>query len=416
MISETKIDDSFPKGQFLIKGFSEPFRLDRNAYGGGLLFYIREDIPAKLILVEDLPTECFFIEINLRKKKWLLCCSYNPHRNNIKNHLEILGRNLDLYSSLYENIIVLGDFNVETTDPSMEDFCVRYNLNSLIKDPTCYKNPENPTCIDLILTNSPRSFQNSCVIETGLSDFHKMVVTVMKTTFQKLPPKITSYRDYKNFDNDIFRECLLHDLSQTDKVDNDLYKFLEVCINTLNMHAPFKRKYSRGNHLYFTNKELSKAIMTRTRLRNRFLKNRSDENRRKYSKQRNYCVSLLRKTKRNYYSNLNEKKITDNKKFWKTVTPFLSDKVPSNEKITLVEKDQVITNDSETAEVLNTFFSNIISNLDIPEYPDCDPLYEQISDSVLSTIVKYRYHPSITAIQRVNKSNDLFLLYKSGQR
>ena len=137
-----------------------------------------------------MPTECSFVEINLRKKKWLLCCSYNPHRNNIKPHLEILSRNLDLYSSLYENIIILGDFNVETTDPSMEDFCIRFNLISLIKDPTCYKNPDNPTCIDLMLTNSPRSFQNSCVVETCLSDFHRMIVSVMKTTFQKLPPKI----------------------------------------------------------------------------------------------------------------------------------------------------------------------------------------------------------------------------------
>ena len=110
MISETKIDDSFPKGQFLIKGFSEPFRLDRNAHGGGILFYIREDIPAKLLSVEDMPTECFFVDINLRKKKWLLCCSYNPHRNNIKLHLEILSRNLDLDSSLYENIINFRGF------------------------------------------------------------------------------------------------------------------------------------------------------------------------------------------------------------------------------------------------------------------------------------------------------------------
>ena len=112
---------------------------------------------------------------------------------------------------------------------------------------------------------------------------------------------------------------------------------LKCVLNTLNKLAPFKRKYSRGNHLPFMNKKLSKAIMNRTRLRNKFLKNRTDENKRKYSKQRNYCVSLLRKTKRIYYNNLNEKNITDNKKFWKTVSPFLSDKVPSSDKITLIE-------------------------------------------------------------------------------
>ena len=70
MISEAKIDNSFPKGQFLIKGFFEPLKIDRNIHGGGILFYVRENIPVKLLSVEPLPTECFFVEINLRKRKW----------------------------------------------------------------------------------------------------------------------------------------------------------------------------------------------------------------------------------------------------------------------------------------------------------------------------------------------------------
>ena len=74
------------------------------------------------------------------------------------------------------------------------------------------------------------------------------------------------------------------------------------------------------------NKALPKEIMTRTRLRSKFLKDRSEENKKKYSKQRNYCVSLLRKSKSNYFGNLNEKDIDDSKTFWKTIKPFLSDK------------------------------------------------------------------------------------------
>ena len=67
-LSEIKIDDSFSKGQFLIKGFGDPFRIDRNVNGGGISFYVREDIPAKLLSVETLPIESFFAEINLREK------------------------------------------------------------------------------------------------------------------------------------------------------------------------------------------------------------------------------------------------------------------------------------------------------------------------------------------------------------
>ena len=180
MILEAKIDNSFPKGQFLIKHFCEPFRIDRNIHGRGILFHVRKDIPVKLLSVEPLPAECLFVEINLRKRKWLVCCSYNPGKNTISNHLQLIRKKLDLYSSNYESIILVGDFNSEINDKCMNDFCESYNLSSLIRESTCYKNPENPSCIDLFLTNFPNSFQNSSVVETGLFDFHRMIVTVMK--------------------------------------------------------------------------------------------------------------------------------------------------------------------------------------------------------------------------------------------
>ena len=113
------------------------------------------------------------------------------------------------------------------------------------------------------------------------------------------------------------------------------------------------------------NKNLSKAIMLRTNFRNKFLKNRSNENKTNLVKQRNHCVSLLRKTKGEYYSNLDEKKICNNKTFWKIVKPMLSKKIKSNERITLIENDEIIKTENRTAKVLNAFFSNIVQNLDI---------------------------------------------------
>ena len=75
MVSETKLDNSFPVGQFFIDGYGPPIRLDRDIHGGGLMLFVREDIPYKLISVENKPMEGFDVEINLRKTKWLLCCS-----------------------------------------------------------------------------------------------------------------------------------------------------------------------------------------------------------------------------------------------------------------------------------------------------------------------------------------------------
>ena len=123
MISETKLDNSFPDGQFLIKGYSKPYRIDRNCHGGGIMLYIRADIPSNHLSTESLPMEDCYVKIDLQKKKWLLCCSYNPNENTIK----ILHNDLALYSSKYENFIVLGDFNVCMDNSDMSLFCDTYS-------------------------------------------------------------------------------------------------------------------------------------------------------------------------------------------------------------------------------------------------------------------------------------------------
>ena len=155
-------------------------------------------------------------------------------------------------------------------------------------------------------------------------------------------------------------------------------------------------------------KTLSKAIMLRTKLRNKSLKNRSNENKTNYLKQRNHCVSPVRNTKREYYSNLDEKNIYDNKTFWKTVKPMLSKKIKSNERITLIENDKIIKTEKGTAEVLNAFFSNIVQNLDIQQYNVDDPICENINDPLLKAIVRYRNHPSLVAIKKFCNSKSHF--------
>ena len=104
MISETKIDYSFSLRQFLIEGFTIPFRLDQNGSGGGIRVYIPEDIPAKLIPRELSNKEGFFLELDLRKKKWVLRCSYNPHSNFIETHMDSIRKVLD---SLSEDMKIL---------------------------------------------------------------------------------------------------------------------------------------------------------------------------------------------------------------------------------------------------------------------------------------------------------------------
>ena len=100
------------------------------------------------------------MEINLRKQKWLIYSSYNPNKHNISKHIEALSKSIDLFSSDYENILLMGDFNAGLDNAVLKDFCNLYNLTSLINRAICYKNPNDPSCIDLLLTTSPKYFQN----------------------------------------------------------------------------------------------------------------------------------------------------------------------------------------------------------------------------------------------------------------
>ena len=106
-----------------------------------------------------------------------------------------------------------GDLNTQEGEKCLNTFLYQHELKSLNKEATCSKNPNKPSCTDLILTNSPRSFFNTETYFTGLSDCHKLVLSVFKTTFSKTGPKEMKYRDYKNFDQAIFRQELYTNLS-----------------------------------------------------------------------------------------------------------------------------------------------------------------------------------------------------------
>ena len=112
------------------------------------------------------------------------------------------------------------------------------------------------------------------------------------------------------------------------------------------------------------------------------------------------CVTLSRKCKGEYFKNLNEKNVRDNKEFWKVDKPLLSSKIISNGKITTVEGDKIRRIDKETVKVLNEFFSKVVTRLNIPQFNQIKRTSENISDPVIKAIVKYRAHPSVIAIKK----------------
>ena len=183
-----------------------------------------------------------------------------------------MSKGLDSYINHHDNILFLGDFNSQPSEDCANDFCNVYNLSNLVKEPTCYKNPDNPSCIDLFLTNRTKCFQSTMTMETGISDFRKMVITVLKFFCKKQKPKIIHYRNYKTFNANLFKEELNSELLNIDITNAELVEFTSTVLSVLEKHALIKRKYIRANNSAFMTKELRAAIMQRSKFRQKFLK------------------------------------------------------------------------------------------------------------------------------------------------
>ena len=131
---------------------------------------------------------------------------------------------------------------------SLNEFCQTYNLESIVNKSTCFKNPKNPSCIELLLTNQQERLLKAKTVKARLSKFHKMVVSVFKTSFKKQKP------DYKRFDNEKFRESLITYFSTVKNISHDA--FGNLVLQTLDKVTPIKQRYIRGNQSPFMDKDL----------------------------------------------------------------------------------------------------------------------------------------------------------------
>ena len=156
--------------------------------------------------------------------------------------------------------------------------------------------------------------------------------------------------------------------------------------------------------------------MKRSKLWNKYLREITNEAKSLYNKQRNLCVTTLRKNKRDYFGNLNKKIVTDNKKFWKIISRLFSEKAFHRECITLKESNKTITNNAELAETFNTFFSKIVPNLNIDNNLGDNITNPNITDLVFCAIQKYEKYPSVLKIKKMMGTNNLSFSFKFIER
>ena len=213
---ETKIDSSYPDSQFHIDGYQfPPFHKDRNKHRGSKIIYIRkEGIIAKRIKhFEEGFGETIWLEFTLSKKQWCVLFVYRPPQNNSKalffNEISII---LNQITNKYESFMIMGDLNKDTTDKT-KDKCNyfshlsdTFSLTNIINGKACFK-AQKGTSIDVFLTNRLGSFHKTDIFETGISNHHKLILSVFRSYFTRIPPKTIKYINYKNFNETVF----LHD-------------------------------------------------------------------------------------------------------------------------------------------------------------------------------------------------------------
>ena len=147
VVGETKLDKTLPTAQFNIAGFSQPYRHDRNRNGGGVMIFVREELPSRQLIKHKFPNdiEALVIEINIRKTKFLLLGGYRPPSQSQIYFFGVITNALDVYTATYDKLLLAGDFNATKNETVPHDFSYKHNLICIVNNNTCFKNP----CIDL---------------------------------------------------------------------------------------------------------------------------------------------------------------------------------------------------------------------------------------------------------------------------
>ena len=401
-IAETKIDESFTNAQFQIKSYKTPYRLDKSDTSGGILVYVKKGLPSNRLKVFNIPDDIQIvtIEIVLKNSKWLVISIYRPPNQKLEYFLRTLSEILDFYN--YKNSVIIGDFNADPDSSLLCDFISEQCLHNHVNFKTCFKSAKG-TCIDLILSNQKHCLKNTGTYSTGLSDYHHLIYTMLKSSYVRLPPKLINYRSYHKF----VKQDFLDELKCVLKNFHSDYDMLETIFESvLDRHAPMKSKVIRGNEKPHMNKHIKKAIMTRTRLWNVYKLSKSSSDLQAYKTQRNLVTKLNRNAKKSYFNTACNSSRTDPKTFWRLCKPFFSDKGSIGNDLILKKDGVVIQDGVELAEAFNVHFNTITESLDLFKWNE--GYYPSRHNKVSIAIDKFKDHPSVIKIHNVFGDKDKF--------
>ena len=404
-LCETKLDDSFPSSQFSVCNF-KCYRNDRDSHGGGVMMYVRSDIPhyrradIEGIIGKNGGVEVLIVECTIKThEKWIIIAGYKPPSipvTTFRHSFEIL---CDTVLRETENCIIMADFNVNfTLNSAFKRLCEELSLHNMIKHPTCDKG-NTPTLIDVILVSKPKRFSGELNTTCWLSDHHNIICAATKLHLPPMPQRRIFYRSMRSFDESKYIQDLcqlrMPFLYDGCSVSSAVRTFSYELHDIISLHAPMKQKTLKRNQVVYMNSEWRKINHKRNMMRNIKDKYPSKENFEKYRQLRNLSTKIGKKSKRTYFQERCDSG-PKNQHFWQTIKPFVSSKGDIRAPTTLLEEGTIISDTKLVCNVFNKYFTALADDIGFS-----DPIPDNFSDdAVLNDMCsKYDAHPSIRAIK-----------------
>ena len=410
-IAETKLDESFNTGQFILEGYHPPFRRDRTAYGGGLMVYVRSDIPCRRLDYHTPFVESISLEVIINKTPWNVISAYkSPNKVSDQQFISDMEFLYDRSTSQYDRTILLGDLNYDLLDykksKPLVDLMDLYSLDNLVKEPT-FTSRNGSSLIDIAITTNTNLFTGCEVIDIGSSDGHSMVAAVAKAYAIKFPPKTVTYRSYKTFNTQAYRKDMSmvpFSLCQVfDDPSDSLWAQSLLIREVLDQHAPLKQKKVRPTQPAYMNAKLRKNIFRKTQLHNKYKRSRTPTNWENYRLQRNKTTQIRRSSIKQYFL----ERCSDgpkNEHFYKTIKPFLSVRYKSTSNLMIQDGGKLLTEPVEVANSMNNFYTAIAANIGEDKALPLASNYTEIPDYVTAATSYHSNHPSVCNIKNQPKT------------
>lgn len=378
--TETWLDDKISDEEVAIPGY-EIIRRDRNRRGGGVAVYIKEMfVYEKVIYLYQQDIENVWVKIQLPKQSDILInCIYRPP-DATAEYFNVFVNNITSAEILNLPIIILGDFNIDYSDPDsnlgnrLQIFEDIYQFKQLITNPT-RETINSSTIIDHIFTNTIHKHSASGIVKTTLSD-HYMIYTIFKATKQPKQERIIQLRNYKNFNESLFIHDLikaysLH-LSHIENITSvtelwDLWKIIFLSIS--NKHAPVRYVKMKNRNNPWITRDIINLIYTRDKIYQKACNTKDPQTFNLYRKIRNKITQQIKQEERKYYMHRINTNKNNPKQLWKSISHALGNNKHQT-KPTHISADKFNTFFATVGEELAKTFSNRTTEPPWP-FPKC---------------------------------------------